>query len=103
MKPKLSRSRALLAASLATAVGIGALSSAGAADATSFVETNLVTDSQAYLASAGFSAAAIQDPILINPWGMDHTPTGAWFIADNGDQGSGTGKAEGGFYTGTGV
>jgi len=103
MKPKLPRGRASMAASLASAAGIGALFSAGCASAASFVQTNLVTDSQTYLASAGFSAAATQDPALINPWGMDHTPTGAWFIVNNGNQGSGTGKSTGGFYTGAGV
>jgi uncharacterized protein (TIGR03118 family) len=67
------------------------------------VQTNLVTDSQAYLASAGFSPAATQDPALINPWGMDHTSTGAWLIANNGDPGSSSGMASGLFYTGAGV
>ena len=34
---------------------------------------------------------------------MDHTPTGAWFIANTGDEGSSSGKAIGAFYTGSGV
>jgi uncharacterized protein (TIGR03118 family) len=103
MKPKLPRGRASMAVFLASAAGIGALFSAGAAGAASFLQTNLVTDSQAYLASAGFSPAATQDPSLINPWGMDHTATGAWFIANTGDEGSSSGKASGAFYTGAGV
>jgi uncharacterized protein (TIGR03118 family) len=77
--------------------------SAGSASAASFLQTNLVTDSQAYLASAGFSPALTEDRSLINPWGMDHTSTGAWFIANNGDPGSSSGKALGAFYTGAGV
>src|ERR1700679_1669799 len=103
IKPKLPRGRASMAAFLASAAGIGALFSAGAASAASFLQTNLVTDSQAYLASAGFSPAATQDPSLINPWGMDRTSTGAWFIANTGDEGSSSGKASGSFYTGAGV
>jgi uncharacterized protein (TIGR03118 family) len=88
---------------LAGVAGLAASLSAASAQAGAFTETNLVTDSQSYLASAGFSAAATEDPALINPWGMDHTPYGGWFIADTGDQGSSTGHSIGEFYTGSGV
>ena len=97
------RDQTLVATLLAGAGACALLLSAGAASATSFVQTNLVTDSQSFLTSAGYSAAVTQDPTLINPWGMDHTSTGAWFIANTGDQGSSSGKAVGSFYTGSGV
>ena len=102
MKNPFRHSRVLGAALLAGA-GLAALSAGGPASAASFSQTNLVTDSQAYLASAGYAPAATQDGALINPWGMDHTATGAWFIADTGDEGSSSGKATGVFYTGAGV
>jgi uncharacterized protein (TIGR03118 family) len=92
-----------LARLFAGAAGLGLLAQAGAAGATSFTQTNLVTDSQSYLASAGYSAAATQNTGFINPWGMDHTSSGAWFIAVTGDEGSPSGQASGVFYTGAGV
>jgi uncharacterized protein (TIGR03118 family) len=94
---------------LATALAHGApgatqLLEAGSGSATTFHETNLVSDlDSAGLQALGFSAAAYQDPSLINPWGMDHTATGDWLIVDNGDAGSGSGFAAGGYYTGAGV
>ncbi len=41
-----------------------------------FVQTNLVSD----LANI----AKFQDPNLVNSWGLAHSPTGPWFVADNG-------------------
>jgi uncharacterized protein (TIGR03118 family) len=92
-----------LAGLSAGVAGLALLLQAGAASATSFTQTNLVTDSQSYLASAGYAPAASQNAGLINPWGMDHTSTGAWFIAITGDQGSPSGQTSGVFYTGAGV
>jgi uncharacterized protein (TIGR03118 family) len=102
VKTHVSRGRGL-AAVLFAGVAAGACLSGGSASATSFLQTNLVTDSQSYLASAGFSPALTEDRSLINPWGMDHTSTGAWFIAKTGDEGSKSGAASGSFYTGGGV
>jgi uncharacterized protein (TIGR03118 family) len=58
---------------------------AAAAHATPFVQTNLVTDDAAFLASLGYTPAARVDPNLVNPWGMSYTPTGSpiW-VSDNG-------------------
>jgi uncharacterized protein (TIGR03118 family) len=41
-----------------------------------FVQTNLVSD--------GFVSAANMDPNLINPWGISFSPTGPFWISDNG-------------------
>jgi uncharacterized protein (TIGR03118 family) len=40
------------------------------------VQTNLVAD------TAG--VAAVTDPNLVNPWGMSDSPTGAFWVSDNG-------------------
>ena len=42
----------------------------------SFVQSNLVSD--------GFVPAAHMDPNLINPWGLAHSRTGPFWVADNG-------------------
>jgi uncharacterized protein (TIGR03118 family) len=63
----------------------GALFSAVPAHATPYLQTNLVTDDQAFLTGLGYSAAARVDTNLVNPWGMSYTPTGSpiW-VSDNG-------------------
>jgi uncharacterized protein (TIGR03118 family) len=43
---------------------------------TSFTQTNLVSD--------GFVPAATTDPNLVNPWGVAFSPTGPFWVADNG-------------------
>jgi uncharacterized protein (TIGR03118 family) len=42
----------------------------------SYVQRNLVSD------LAG--VAKFQDPNLVNPWGLSHSPTGPWEVSDNG-------------------
>lgn len=41
-----------------------------------FVQTNLVSDLP--------TVAKFQDPMLVNPWGIVHSPTSPFWIADNG-------------------
>lgn len=48
------------------------------------VETNLVTDNQAFLASQGFTPAATEDQSLINPWGLSFGPTSPFWISNQG-------------------
>jgi len=61
---------------------------ATSAGATSLFEVeSLVTDDQDALAEAGFEPAAFVDPNLINPWGMSFSPTGPFWVSN---QGSGT-------------
>jgi uncharacterized protein (TIGR03118 family) len=50
--------------------------------ASAIVQTNLVSD------DTQFTKAQVQDPNLVNPWGLASGPTGAWFVAN---QGTGTG------------
>jgi len=47
-------------------------------------QTNLVTDSNAFLISQGMSAATTQDPNLINPWGMSYSSTSPFWISNQG-------------------
>ena len=64
---------------------------ATSAGATSLFEVeSLVTDDQDALAEAGFEPAAFVDPNLINPWGMSFSPTGPFWVSN---QGSGTSDA----------
>ena len=49
------------------------VSSAGAA-AGGYVQSNLVTDDQAFLTSQGYTPAAHVDPLLQNPWGIAFFP-----------------------------
>lgn len=56
---------------------------------------SLVTDDQAALAAEGFEPAAFVDPNLVNPWGIAYSPTGPFWVAN---QGTGTST----LYTGTG-
>ncbi len=52
------------------------------AEATSFTSTNLVTDDQSA------NPALIQDPNLVNAWGISHSAGSPFWVSDNG-----TGKA----------
>ena len=61
---------------LALAIIIIALASP--AQATLFVDTNLVTDDQAA------NPARITDPNLVNAWGMSHSATSPFWVSDNG-------------------
>lgn len=45
---------------------------------TAIVRTNLVSDDTA------FTPAQVQDPNLVNPWGLAASPTGAWWVANEG-------------------
>jgi uncharacterized protein (TIGR03118 family) len=45
-------------------------------DHSSYTQTNLVSDLP--------GIARIQDPNLVNPWGLDAGPTSPWWVADNG-------------------
>jgi uncharacterized protein (TIGR03118 family) len=42
------------------------------------VQTNLVSD------DIHFTPAQVQDPNLVNPWGLAASPTGAWWVANEG-------------------
>lgn len=57
---------------------------ATAAASATVEQTNLVTDSQEFLTSLGFSSAATVDPLLINPWGMSYGPTGPFWVSNQG-------------------
>jgi uncharacterized protein (TIGR03118 family) len=45
---------------------------------TAVVQTNLVSD------DTQFTPAQVQDPNLVNPWGLAAGPTGAWWVANEG-------------------
>ncbi len=45
---------------------------------TAIVQTNLVSD------DTQFTPAQVQDPNLVNPWGLAASPTGAWWVANEG-------------------
>ena len=45
---------------------------------TAVVQTNLVSD------DTQFTPAQVQDPNLVNPWGLAASPTGAWWVANEG-------------------
>jgi uncharacterized protein (TIGR03118 family) len=46
--------------------------------ATAVVQTNLVSD------NTQFTPAQVQDPNLVNPWGLAASATGAWWVANQG-------------------
>ncbi len=46
--------------------------------ATAIVPTSLVSD------NTSFTPAQVQDPNLVNPWGLAASPTGAWWVANEG-------------------
>jgi uncharacterized protein (TIGR03118 family) len=73
----------------------------GVAAAAGYSQTNLVTDSQSALTGAGYSAAAFVDPNLKNPWGIDHSATGAWWVSNAGSSASPGGSTET-IYSGAG-
>ncbi len=50
----------------------------GRSNGREFSQSNLVSDSQ-----AGHLNASIQDPNLINPWGVAFGPTGPFWVSDN--------------------
>jgi uncharacterized protein (TIGR03118 family) len=65
------------APSLLVAASVGLLSIlSGAASAQQFNITNLVSD--------GSVPAVTVDPLLVNPWGMSFSPTGDFWVSDNG-------------------
>jgi len=45
---------------------------------TAIVQTNLVSD------DTHFTPAEVQDPNLVNPWGLAASPTGEWWVANEG-------------------
>src|SRR5260370_40161520 len=49
------------------------------AGAQSFEQVNLVTDNQA------IHSATIQDPNLLNAWGVSFAPTSPFWVSDNGN------------------
>ena len=65
------------ASSLLAAASVGLLAIlSGAASAQQFSITNLVSD--------GSVPAVTVDPLLVNPWGMSFSPTGDFWVSDNG-------------------
>ena len=64
--------------------GAAVLLASAAANA-AYVQTNLVTDDQAFLTSQGYAPAAFVDPHLINPWGVSHGPTSPFWVSNQGD------------------
>jgi uncharacterized protein (TIGR03118 family) len=81
---------------LATGASLAASAALAPAMAGDYQQTNLVTDNQAALAAGGYAAAAHVDPNLVNPWGMDRSPTGQWWVSN-------TGTATSTLYNGSGV
>ena len=51
-----------------------------------YSQTNLVTDDQAFLTGQGYTAAATVDPLLINPWGISLSPSGPFWLSNQGTQ-----------------
>ena len=76
-----SKSRAKLIVPLVASALLAYASPARAGDT---IETNLVTDDQAFLTSLGYAPAAHVDSNLINPWGISHTATSPFWVSDNG-------------------
>lgn len=63
----------------------GALLAAASAGAQPFYQVeSLVTDDPAALAAEGFGPAAFVDPNLVNPWGVAFSPTGPFWVANQG-------------------
>src|SRR5215472_567199 len=59
------------------ASGVFRVSALHAAGGGTYQQTNLVSD----LSTVG---AKFQDPNLLNPWGLSHSPTSPWWVSDNG-------------------
>ncbi len=74
------RSYGIFRSSRATLTGLLALLAAfcvaGTAGASAYHQTNLVSDLP--------NTAAFQDSNLVNPWGIAYSPTGPFWISDNG-------------------
>ena len=68
-------SRLSLAAMLGTVLMVAAASPAAAANSV-YVQTNLVSDLP--------GVAQIQDPQLVNAWGLTRSATSPWWVANNG-------------------
>lgn len=58
------------------AVAFAAAALCNSAFAKDYVQTNLVSD--------GAVPAAVIDPNLVDPWGVSHSPGGAFWVSDNG-------------------
>jgi uncharacterized protein (TIGR03118 family) len=83
--------RAIKTALTASTVSLIAILAGTAPSAAgSYTITNLVTDDQTILTGLGYSSAQTVDPNLINPWGFDHSPTGAWVVANAFGSGNAT-------------
>ena len=85
-RPSANTASTCSAAALRLAVAFAglALATATSAGAAGYVQTNLVTDDPAAVTAGGYSPALYVDPMLVNPWGMDHAPGGPWVVADAG-------------------
>lgn len=71
-----TRLRIWITAAALVVVAVLVLASAtSAAEATFYVVTNLVSDEP--------GVAAVQDPDLVNPWGLDALSGSPWWVADN--------------------
>jgi uncharacterized protein (TIGR03118 family) len=68
-------------------LGVACVLHPDAISAQHYKQTNLVSDTT--------GAAAVQDPSLVNVWGLSRSSTGPWWVANNG-----TGTST--LYTGTG-
>ncbi len=69
---------------LAVSAACLALTPQPAVAETVYTITPLVTDSQAALTAAGFGQAVTVDPNLINPWGVSLSPTGPFWVSNQG-------------------
>ncbi|MGA2421132.1 MAG: TIGR03118 family protein [Candidatus Acidiferrum sp.] len=67
----------LASTTLKLAVALAAVSAfyPGIVSAQHYAQTNLVADT--------VGAAAVQDPNLVNPWGLTRSSTGPWWVSDN--------------------
>src|SRR5499427_5949987 len=78
--------RSLLKASAHAAILAGAiLGTAGSSLAGGFLETDLVANKTPLTDSNGIvHTAPIQDPNLLNPWGLTASQTSPFWVSDNG-------------------
>ncbi len=77
-KRSLWRNRVVRCAGIAGGLFALATLCSGQARATVFVQTNLVTNNQAV------NPALIQDPNLVNPWGVSFSSSSPFWVSDNG-------------------
>src|SRR5262249_61702445 len=69
----------------AVIVGASILGTAVGGQAEGFLETDLVANKSPLTDSNGVvHKAPIQDPNLLNPWGLTTSPTSPFWVADNG-------------------